>query len=106
MVFPPEIIRLIAHDEDLDKVQIQKAATPVDGRSDLPRAAELLAQSRPNAVVLEKSSYDEADINAQRISALHNVVEQLRAEVSGTMARTSTRSLSFDWPGKKAQSRR
>ena len=76
---PPDIIRLIAHDEDLDKVQIQKAATPVDGRSDLPRAAELLAQSRPNAVVLEKSSYDEADINAQRISALHNAAEQLRA---------------------------
>ena len=45
------------------------------------RAAELLVRTRPNAVVLEKSSYDEADINAQRISALRTFAEQLRAEI-------------------------
>ena len=29
---PPEIVRLLPHDDDLDKIQIQKAATPVEGR--------------------------------------------------------------------------
>ena len=78
---PPEIFRVIAHGGSLDKSQVQKAATPVDGRGDLHRAAELLVQTRPNAVVLEKSSYDEADINAQRISALRTFAEQLRADI-------------------------
>ena len=31
-------------------------------------AAEIMAKAQPNAVVLEKSSHDEADSNAQRIS--------------------------------------
>ena len=74
---PSEIVKLLPHDEELDKILVQKAATPVGGRSDLPRAAELLSQSRPNAVVLEKSSYDDADINAQRITALHHFANKL-----------------------------
>ena len=78
---PPEIVSVIAHDSSLDKIQVQKAATPVDGRGDLHRAAELLVQTRPTAVVLEKSSYDEADINAQRISALRTFADQLRASI-------------------------
>ena len=65
---PPEIIRLLPHDNHLDKILIQKAACPVAGRSDLQGVAESLSQAQPNAVVLEKSSHDEADINAQRIS--------------------------------------
>ena len=53
---PPEIVRVIAHDDSLDKIQVQNAATLVDGRGDLHRADELLGQTRPHAVVLEKSS--------------------------------------------------
>lgn len=51
---PPEIIHLLPHDTDLDKVQVQKAATPVPGRTDIETAARKLGQNCPNAVVLEK----------------------------------------------------
>ena len=44
---PPEIVQVIAHDDSLDNILVQKAATPVDGRGDLHRAAELLVQTRP-----------------------------------------------------------
>ena len=67
---PPELIRIIPHDDHLDKVVVQKAGTPVGGRSDLEGAGRELATSRPNAVVMDKSSYDEADINERRTHAL------------------------------------
>ena len=79
---PPELIRIIPHDDHLDKVLIQKAATPVTGRSDLAGAGHQLATARPNAVVMEKISYDDADINAQRIRVLHHYAEQLDVNVS------------------------
>ena len=44
---PPEIIRLMGHDTDLDKVQVQKAATPVAGRTTLERAATKLERRAP-----------------------------------------------------------
>ena len=53
---PPEIIRLLPHDNHLDKILVQKAACPVGGRSDLDGAAEIMTKAQPNAVVLEKSS--------------------------------------------------
>ena len=70
---PPEIVRLLPHDTHLDKIVVQKAACPVGGRSDLDGAAEIMAKAQPNAVVLEKSSHDEADINAQRIANLRSI---------------------------------
>ena len=78
---PPEIVVLLPHDNDLDKIKVQKAATPVEGRGDLPQAAEQLARERPNAEVNEKSSYDDADVNAQRIAALHHLTEKLGVSV-------------------------
>ena len=74
---PPEIVRLLPHDDDLDKIQVQKAATPVAGRSDLDGAAQSLSESRPNAVVLEKSTDDAADINAQRIASVRQFAQRL-----------------------------
>ena len=74
---PPELIRILPHDDDLDKVLVQKAATPTAGRSDLEGAGHALSTTKPNAVVLEKSSFDDADINAQRHRALHHLVQQL-----------------------------
>ena len=47
----------------LDKIQRQKHATPVPGYSDLSGAAEILEHTKPNAVVLEKSSCDEGELN-------------------------------------------
>ena len=70
---PPEMIRLLPHDNHLDKILVQKAACPVAGRSDLDGAAEIMTKAQPNAVVLEKSSHDEADINAQGIANLRSI---------------------------------
>ena len=75
---PPEIVPLLQHDADLDKVQVQKAATPVPGRTDVATAAASLGQGCPNAVVLEKSSTDDSDINAQRIAALRHLRDKLQ----------------------------
>ena len=75
---PPEIVQLLQHDADLDKVQVQKAATPVPGRTDVATAAASLGQGCPNAVVLEKSSTDDSDINAQRIAALRHLRDKLQ----------------------------
>ena len=74
---PAHILKLLPCDDTLDKIQIQKAATPVPGRSEVEDAALRLAQLKPNGVVLEQSSYDEADINAQRIAAIRNFASRL-----------------------------
>ena len=100
---PPEIIKLIPHDDDLDKAQVQKAATPSDGRGDLPRAAQLLAQSRPSGVVWEKSSYDEADINAQRISALRSFTEKLRTDIPEAAGPSEGQSAGVGWTRRKVK---
>ena len=39
---PPELLRILPHDDDLDKIIVQKAATPAASRSDLPGAGQLL----------------------------------------------------------------
>ena len=79
-VVPAEIVALLPHDDGLDQVLIQKAAAPIPGRGSVEEVAEKLDSCRPNAVVEEKSSNDSADINAQRISALHHSMTQLRPE--------------------------
>ena len=53
---PKEILHLVPHDTDLDKVQVQKAATPAGARQDIEVAGRSLSASKPNAVVMEKSS--------------------------------------------------
>ena len=72
---PHEIVHLFHTDNAIDKLQPQKAATPVPGRCD---AGDAFAHVRPNAVVDEKSCGDGADLNAQRVSAVEAVVERLR----------------------------
>ena len=67
---PECLAKLIPYDDLLDKIQVAKNATPVPGRADLETVANRLSAARPNGVVLEKSSNDEADIQAQRIAAL------------------------------------
>ena len=75
---PPEILRVLPHDDHLDRIQVQKAATPIGGRGDLAGAANELSQTIPNAVVLEKSSQEQADINAQRMACLRGFAERLQ----------------------------
>ena len=78
---PECLIRLLPHDDHLDTILVQKAATPVAGRSDLLEGVgKIVSQTKPNAVLLEKSSFDDADINAQRVRALHHLAEKLGVE--------------------------
>ena len=83
---PPEIVRLLPHDDHLDKVQVQKAATPVAGRVNLESVGDSLARSAPNGVVLEKSSHDEGDINAQRVAAVTLFAQKLEPLASGSVS--------------------
>ncbi len=64
------IAKLIPYDDLLSKIQIQKAATPVAVPDSMEAAVSSLNCLRPNAVVLERSSEAETDINAQWISLL------------------------------------
>ena len=78
---PPELIKVLPHDDHLDKILVQKSATPVSGRKDLEGAGDILNITKPNAVVLEKSSFDDADINAQRIRALQHLTQNLGVQI-------------------------
>ena len=53
----------------LDKIQVQKAATPEPGRTAVEDATRQLEQLKPNGVVLVQSSYDEAECAASRDAA-------------------------------------
>ena len=74
---PEHILKLMPFDDLLDKIQVQKAATPVPARSVLKDVATQMSQIRSIGVVLEQSSYDEADINAQRVSAIRQFASRL-----------------------------
>ena len=68
---PPEIVALLPHDNDLDDVQRQKAATPVREYLSVEEVhAEFAAMCKPNAVVNERTSAGFGDENAQQVSAL------------------------------------
>eukprot|EP00959_Pyramimonas_sp_CCMP1952_P123619 2584247-Pyramimonas_sp.AAC.1 len=67
---PPEIMRSAPLGDALDKMQTQEAATPAPHPDGLEEAAEILEATVGNAVALEKSSFDDGDINARRVEAL------------------------------------
>ena len=61
---PPELMHLLPNDKSISKLQVQKAATPVEGlRRDVDDAARAIAAQRPGAV---KSSKDEAAFGERR----------------------------------------
>ena len=76
---PPEIMRPVPLGDALDVIQMQKAATPAPRPNGLQEAAEILDGTKANAVVLEKSSFDEGFINARRIEAARAFVQRLEA---------------------------
>jgi hypothetical protein len=77
---PMELTHLLPNDESISKLHIQKAATPVEGlRADVAGAARAIAIQRPNAVVLEKSCNDEADINERGAYVFGHLVKQMRS---------------------------
>ena len=70
----PELLHGLPDDKSLDKIQIQKAATPVEGmHKDLERARDSFREQRPLAVVLEGSANDAMDINMRRVHALNQL---------------------------------
>ena len=84
---PPDIVKLLPLDQLLDKIKIQKSATPIATPHNEDEAAATLDVTRMNGVVLEKSNQDEIDVNAQCNAALQNVLQQLK---------TSSKQLSLE----------
>ena len=67
---PPELVRLLPYDNHLDKVMVQKNATPSDGaQTTVEEACEDMNRRIPNMVVMEKSSLNDVDANAMTESA-------------------------------------
>jgi hypothetical protein len=62
-------LKILPYDDMLDKIQVQKAATPEPGRTAVEDATRHLEQLKPNGVVLVQSSYDEAECAASRDAA-------------------------------------
>ncbi len=52
----PEIAKLMPLDAQLEKILVQKAATPVPVHKTLVEVASAMAVDKPNGAVLEKSS--------------------------------------------------
>ena len=76
---PPEIARQLPRDTTLDKLMVQKNATPCDGaRDSVGAAARDIGLRTPNAVAMEKSSVDEVDHNKLRAGAFANLAGKAR----------------------------
>ena len=68
---PAEVIAVLPHDDDIDHLQPQKAATPVP-EAVLPErvAIEMGDWLKPNAVVSERSGVGLGDANTRQVAAL------------------------------------
>ena len=76
---PDALIRLLPHDNDIDKIQIQKAATPVEGRAgSIAELMDPFKAQRPNAVIAERSCYDIVDTNATHSTAALQLAGELQ----------------------------
>ena len=74
---PAEILHFLPNDNTLDKIQIQKAATPVEGlRKNLGAMSAAFAEQRPTAVLMERSGNDVVDVNARRVTAMNSLMQQ------------------------------
>ena len=78
---PPEVAKLIPYDSLLDNIRVQKQGTPTPARTTLETVQADFELQKPNGVVLEKSSHDESDINAQRIAAVQHFARKLDVEM-------------------------
>ena len=75
---PEELLHFLPNDNTVDKIQIQKAATQVEGlRQNLSALKAAFTEQRPTAVVMERSSNDVVDVNARRVTAMKSLMQQL-----------------------------
>ena len=88
---PEQILKLLPHDNLLHKIQVQKAATLVAGLSKLEDVGKQMSYIRPNGVVLEQSTHDAVDINAQQISALTHFAHRLNVDCVNDVAESQAR---------------
>ena len=72
---PKEFWEQVANDDSIDKLQPQKAATPVAGRLPEDQKDHAFRHVRPHDVVQERSCADHSDINEQRIAAMRHVAD-------------------------------
>jgi hypothetical protein len=75
---PPELISLLPNDDSFEKLHVQTAATTVAGVKDPDKIKQSFKDEGPNAVVLDRSSAEGADIEERRTSALCSLVKQLQ----------------------------
>ena len=88
----------------MDKIQIQKAATPVEARKpELAQIGGLVGATAPNAVVLERSNSDGADINTQFCSVLNHFAEHLAPQAGSCMMQQEGAGSTPAKAGKKAR---
>ena len=84
---PPEILHLLPLSKDnemLNKIQIQKAATPIPGRCQTGAEAKQLFETlAPNAVVCERSTTDGIDVVSQRAAAFQAIGSLLEKKENG-----------------------
>ena len=74
---PKELLSFFERsDASLDKLQPQKAATPIGGRTN---EIDAFKGSRPNAVTDERAGIEGGDINSKSVSAIHTLVQKLGA---------------------------
>ena len=71
---PPEIIRLLPLDELQDNIWFTTNATPIPIAKTVEEAGEILETTKMNAVVNERSSEDQVDINARHNDVLQDLV--------------------------------
>ena len=85
---PPEIIRLLFLDDLQNIIDLQKSQTPVPIVGSVEEACDHPDTKNINAVVNERSSEDEVDINARHNATLQNIVEQLKTKSNKDNLRT------------------
>jgi hypothetical protein len=95
---PPELISVLPNDNSFEKLHVQMAATLVAGMKDPDKIKQSFKDERPNAVVLERSSAEGADIEERRTSALFSLGKQLQGINHGQPVQK------YDWK-MQAQSR-
>ena len=86
-----QLLKINPDDSSLDKIQVQKEATPVPGRcqnnADAKHIFEALA---PNAVVCERRNEDGIDVVAQRAAALQDIGSRLERGAAGVLKRPAS----------------
>ena len=74
---PPEMIRLLPEDDMLDNIEVQTNRTPIPIAKSVEEASDMLETKEMNAVVNERRTEDEVDINARHNAVLQDLIGQL-----------------------------